>query len=303
MILPILTEWLKFLKENKKYSNNTLEAYNSDMIFFLNFIKSHLNQEINNTVLESLRISDFRAFLVYLTTNRNRNGSSKARTISTIKSFYRFCEKNNLLKNEAVFNIKPPKIQKPLPKALNFEETLESLEEIKKIENYKKNAKNWVSQRDAVLLKLIYTTGLRISEALNLKIKDLNNNFLVVAGKGKKERLVPLIDEILKDLRAFSEICPFINKNDQNSFIFLGKQGKKLDPAVFQKTIRDLRNQIGLQESITPHAYRHTFATHLLSESGDIRSVQELLGHANLSTTQIYTKVDKKRILKAFDNL
>ncbi|HCR86484.1 MAG TPA: hypothetical protein DIV86_07395 [Alphaproteobacteria bacterium] len=203
-------------------------------------------------------------------------------------------------KNEVAFLIKTPKFNKPLPRALDITSTFKAIEEICSIELTKKNQESWAGFRDKVLLKLIYSSGLRISEALNVTIGELDNKFLRIKGKGNKERIVPLLDEVREDMLSLIELCPYTNKQHSEGFVFLGKQGKKLDPAVFQKVVRILKNSLGFEEGTTPHAFRHSFATHLLSNSGDILSIQELLGHSNISTTQRYTKIDKKRILESF---
>jgi integrase/recombinase XerC len=150
------------------------------------------------------------------------------------------------------------------------------------------------------LLQLIYACGLRISEALNLKISDINSNLIIkVKGKGNKERYIPILPNVFSEIQDLIKMCPYCS--EKSSFIFYGKLGKKLNPSIFQQIIRNVRNKLGLPESTTPHTFRHSFATHLLENSGDLRTIQELLGHSSLSTTQRYTKIDTKRIISAFD--
>ncbi len=297
-VTQFLNTWVKYLEDIKRYSENTLEAYLSDLTLFFNFITEYKGQNADKNLLSGLELSDFRSFLAH--TNNNRIASSRARTLSSVKSFYKFCEKNKFFKNENAFLVKGPKLPKSLPKALNVENTFVAIENISAIENTKKNKSDWVALRDEVLLQLIYGSGLRISEALNLKVGDLNNsNILRVKGKGSKERLVPLIDNIKTALQKLIKTCPYCT--DKDAFLFYGKQGKQLDAAVFQKVVRTVRTNLGLPETTTPHTFRHSFATHLLQNSGDLRTIQELLGHSSLSTTQRYTKIDSNRIISAFN--
>ena len=294
----IISDWLKYLKDEKRYSENTLEAYLSDLSLFFNFLSEHKGQNIDEKLLENLILSDFRSFFAGISASRGAN--SRARTISSVKNLYKFMEKGKILKNENIFLVKGPKIPKSLPKALNFQNTTMAIDEASSVEDFKKNREEWVSVRDAALLQLIYAAGLRISEALNLKVGDISDSLILkIKGKGGKERIVPLIAPVYKNLQELISCCPFCS--DKNSYVFYGKQGKRLDAAVFQKVVRQVRVNLGLPETTTPHTFRHCFATHLLENSSDLRTIQELLGHASLSTTQRYTKVDTKRIISAFD--
>jgi integrase/recombinase XerC len=299
-LFATLQSWVLYLEKEKSYSENTLEAYLTDITLFFNFLNEHRQEKVSEALLKNLEISDFRSFFASISSKRA--ASSRARTISSVKSFYKYCEKNKIFKNENIFLVKGPKLPKALPKALNVQNTRSALAEAASVENFKKNKEDWVSVRDAVLLELIYACGLRISEALNIKISDLNDNLMIkVRGKGNKERLVPIISSVNKNIRRLVAVCPFCIDND--SFIFYGKQGKQLDAAVFQKVVRVVRTNLGLPETTTPHSFRHSFATHLLENSGDLRTIQELLGHASLSTTQRYTKVDSRRIITAFNSV
>ncbi len=298
-ITEILSDWLIYIKQ-KRYSENTIEAYVADINLFFNFLKGHLGEAVTAEHLKELTLTDLRAFFAKI--SEERIAASRARTISSIKNFFKFCEKNNILKNENIFLVKGPKLPKALPKALNVTNAYAALDESGNIETYNKKAEGWVALRDAALLQLIYACGLRISEALNIKVSEVNENlFIKIKGKGGKERLVPIIPPVYKSLKELIAACPFCGEKD--SFVFYGKGGKKLDPAVFQKVVRTVRVNLGLPDSTTPHSFRHSFATHLLENSGDLRTIQELLGHASLSTTQRYTKVDSKRIISAFNSV
>jgi len=295
----IVTNWFEYLKHEKHFSFNTISAYLSDLNFFFKFLNGFKADLVTKTLLQMLEITDFRSFFAEISEKRVAN--SRARTISSIKNFYKYCEKNNIFKNESIFSLKNPKLPKPLPKALNVQDTKGAISEAGLVEHYKKNSEDWVGVRDACLLQVIYACGLRISEGLSLKVGDLNNSLMLkIKGKGGKERFVPLLKEVFDNLKGLIEICPFCTNSD--SYIFYGKLGKQLDPAVFQKVVRAARINLGLPETTTPHSFRHSFATHLLENSGDLRTIQELLGHASLSTTQRYTKVDTRRIISAFSS-
>lgn len=295
----IISDWAKYLKDEKRYSAHTLEAYLSDINLFFNFLNEHIGKNLGIESLKSLSLSDFRSFFASITDKRI--AASRARTISSVKNFYKYCEKNKLFKNENIFSLKAPKLPKSLPKALNTQNVNSVIDSIPEIENFKKKPEGWVALRDSVLLQLIYAAGLRISEALNLKVNDLNPSLILkIKGKGSKERIVPVLAPVYNNLKELIAACPFCNEKD--SYIFYGKQGKQLDPAVFQKAVRTVRINLGLPENTSPHTFRHSFATHLLENSGDLRTIQELLGHASLSTTQRYTKVDSRRIISAFNS-
>ena len=305
----ILADWYNYLKSEKQFSQNTFEAYHSDLSIFFEFLRKHFNQEVTPDLLKQLELRDFRAFMAFISKDhkndkgkiirRKRSAKSRARTVSTIKNFFRFCERNGILKNEQAFLVKTPKLEKNIPRAINKDNLKEAIDFTSEIEFFKQNPERWVSFRDKTLFVLIYSAGLRISEALNIKISDLNEgNFLRIKGKGGKERIVPLLNSVAEDIDRLTEICPYCN--DKEDYVFYGKRGKQLDPAVFQKVMREVKNTLGLPEGSTPHALRHSFATHLLNNSSDLRSIQELMGHSTISTTQKYTKVDPDRIFEEF---
>ena len=297
----IISEWFIFLKDEKGFSNHTCEAYISDLYFFCDFLKKNYQEIIDKNLLKNLKLKDFRGFLTYV--SKKREGSSKARTLSSIKNFYKFCEINETFSNEAIGLVRSPKKPKKLPRAISKELTFDAIENISSLEYMKRNPENWVSFRDYTLLNLLYCCGLRISEALNLRVKDIEESgFLRIKGKGKKERIVPIFDEISIELKDLVANCPYCSE-EENTLIFFGKRGNKLNPAVFQKTVRQLKDILGLPEGSTPHAFRHSFATHLLSSSQDLRSIQELLGHSSISSTQKYTKIETSKMLETFSNI
>ena len=221
--------------------------------------------------------------------------TSTARALSTVKSFYRYLEKQGTLTNPVIFHLRGPKLKKALPKALGVEQAQQALETIGT-----QHEDEWVNKRDLALLVLIYGSGLRISEALSLTTADNKGDSLTIIGKGNKQRMVPLLPVIKNAIADYMSACPY--PFTATAPLFLGKRGQPLNPAIFQLQLRKLRAALNLPESTTPHAFRHSFATHLLSAGGDLRSIQELLGHTSLSTTQRYTHVDKARLMQAYQN-
>lgn len=285
--------WHKYLKSEKSFSSNTVSAYLTDLHYFLDFIAKHYASFVSLELLESLSLQDFRAWLAYRK-KENFAFSSSVRSIAAVKNFFRFLVRYYNFQNKSIFNLKNPKLPSLLPKALNQDQTFAALALEEKF-----SSEYWLALRDQALLYLLYGCGLRISEALSLKIKDLNSESIVVYGKGNKERMVPLMSVVVDYIQTYLKACPFIRKEDD--FIFIGKQGKKLNPAVFQRYIRNIRNELNLPETTTPHAFRHSFATHILTNGGDLKSIQELLGHESLTTTQKYTKLDSKHLLKIYN--
>jgi integrase/recombinase XerC len=284
--------WCGWLADVKRASKHTVIAYRGDLEHFFAFLNVHLGGRVDIGHLEKLETRDVRAWLA------SRAGefetSSTARALSTVKSFFRWMEKQGTLANSAPLSVKSPKIKKALPKALGEEQSAAALAAIGE-----QHDEEWINKRDLALLVLIYGCGLRISEALSLRYGDIpKGETLTITGKGNKQRQVPVLPVVVQAIGEYASACPY--PFSPESPLFLGKRGKALDPAIFQLQVRKLRAALGLPESTTPHAFRHSFATHLLSAGGDLRSIQELLGHASLSTTQRYTHVDKQRLFKAY---
>jgi len=295
-VLSYIEKFFNYLKVEKKYSINTITSYQSDIFYFLDFLFKVKEQEINKNILENLAVSDFRGWL------SSRIGvhinSSNARAISALRSFLRFLKRHQLINNCEIEKIKTPKIPKTLPKAVDKIDIDSIIERISK----KEKLSSWHAKRDIALLYLIYGCGLRISEALSLKRKDFDNNdFIVISGKGGKQRMVPVLEIVKKKINEYLEIIPF--KTDKNTNIFIGNRGGPYLARVFSRLIVGIRTELNLSDKITPHAFRHSFATHLLESGGDLRTIQELLGHSSLSTTQRYTKIDKNRLLSQYHKL
>ncbi len=288
----IIIDFFIFLQKEKKYSSNTISSYQDDITNFIYFIYKATNKIIDKNFLEKLVVADFRSWLSERLSNHGNN--SNARAISTLRSFFRFLNENNLIENRQIFRIKTPKVSKPLPRAIEFSDIKKIIE---KLENFHEN--RWEVDRDQAILFLVYGCGLRISEALSInKIALQNQSNLVITGKGKKQRMVPLIPIIKNKIDSYLAKCPFEIKPHQP--IFLTKFNKSYSRRSFAGLILTLRRALNLSEDITPHAFRHSFATALLQENVDLRTIQELLGHESLSTTQRYTKIDRVRLIESF---
>lgn len=295
-LAKIIHDWESWLTNNKNASNYTIISYKTDLANFLNFMSEHLGGNVGLPQLKELENKDIRAWLAARALENKYEASSNARALSTIKSFFRYLEKQGKSKNSAIFHIRAPKIKKSLPRAVSVEQAEDAMSAVGMM-----HKEPWVNARDAALLILIYGCGLRISEALSLTYSDIpRDGKLIVTGKGNKQRRLPVLPIVSAAIQDYVRECPYQFSADTP--LFYGLRGEPLDPGVFQRQLRSLRNQLGLPEATTPHAFRHSFATHLLSAGGDLRSIQELLGHSSLSTTQRYTKVDKERLLSAYKN-
>ncbi|HYC65635.1 MAG TPA: tyrosine recombinase XerC [Reyranellaceae bacterium] len=288
--------WRDWLKSERRLAGHTLTAYEHDVDGFLSFMSTYLGAPPSLDDLGRLKPSEFRAWLA----EKARQGaarSSTARAFSSVRSFFRYLDKQGLAHNASIGTIKTPKLPHAVPKALSERDMDELLDNTTGSER-----EAWIDLRDSAVLTLLYGAGLRIGEALSLTIGEVEalldngQDTLSVTGKGNKTRLVPLLPQAIDALAAYRDACPLLRPLPVTHAFFLGARGAPLDPAIIQKRVRELRNQLGLADSVTPHALRHSFATHLLGAGGDLRTIQELLGHASLSTTQRYTDVDAARL-------
>jgi len=284
--------WQRELGAVRRLAPLTLEAYQRDLGQFLGFLATHTGGEVGLATLKDLRAADIRAFLA-ARRGDNVGSRSLARALSAIKSFLRFLEREGVLSTEALNTIRTPRQPRSLPKALTVLEAKATIRTTDELED-----KPWVAARDMAVISLCYGAGLRISEALAVTRADLESSALRVTGKGGKTRLVPLIAQVRQAMDTYLGLCPFRPASDEP--IFRGEKGGVLSPRLIQLRMQQLRGALGLPPSATPHALRHSFATHLLGRGGDLRAIQELLGHASLSTTQIYTAVDTERLLDAY---
>ncbi|HLD76579.1 MAG TPA: tyrosine recombinase XerC [Rickettsiales bacterium] len=292
-ISRLVDDFLQYLEIEKKYSKHTIISYRTDILYFFNFLLEVKESKINKKILENLSVLDFRHYLTQKLQQQHIN-SSNARSLSALRSFFRFLHKNNLLKNLEIEKMKTPKIAKSLPKSVDEIDIYKILNTIRNLQK-----DEWQIKRDEALLILIYGCGLRISEALSLSKKSLQNHeFLIVDGKGNKQRMVPILKVVREKIDDYLALCPFKIAYDEK--IFLGQAGKPYLARIFSRLMQQIRRRLNLAETITPHAFRHSFATHLLEAGGDLRVIQELLGHQSLSTTQRYTKIDKTRLLSEF---
>ncbi len=293
VIQNIIGQWTQYLEAQRRLSPKTVNAYLEDLKEFFSFLNFSLNKNIGKEDLEELMITDFRAFLSWRRQNQIE-AVSIARGLSSLKNFFKFLKGKNILQNDAVMSVRSARIKKHLPHPLSVEQAQKFLKTAETI-----NKKKWESDRDKALFTLMYGCGLRIAEALALNIDDVSPmpDTLCIRGKGNKERLVPLLPSVQKTLQHSLDSHPFYS---EKSPLFVGAQGKRLNPGVVQRTVRKIRNLMGLPDTVTPHALRHSFATHLLQNGGDLRSVQELLGHASLSATQRYTEITTEDLERTY---
>jgi integrase/recombinase XerC len=287
-----LADWQRDLGAVRRLSPKTLEAYRRDVAQFIEFLAGHTGGPVSLIVLGELRTADFRAFLAFRR-NSDIGARSLARSLSAIKSVLHYLEREGLVTNEALASLRTPRVGRSLPKALTVIEARATLAAPPELEDIP-----WIAARDVAVLTLLYGAGLRISEALGITAADLEPETLRVAGKGGKTRMVPLMAQVRDAIAEYLRLRPFAVGRSEP--IFRGARGGPLSPRLIQLRLAQLRGALGLPPSATPHALRHSFATHLLGRGGDLRAIQELLGHASLATTQIYTAVDTGRLLEAY---
>ncbi|WP_297104094.1 tyrosine recombinase XerC [uncultured Devosia sp.] len=284
--------WLRDLGSVRRLAPRTLEAYGRDIGQFMAFLSGHMGGPVTLSALKDMRGADIRAFMAQRR-SESLGSRSLARVLSALKSFFCFLEREGTLATEALNVIRTPKMPRALPKALTVVEAKQTISMTDEIED-----RPWVAARDMAVISLCYGAGLRISEALALTKADLDADVMRVTGKGGKVRMVPLIAPVRNAIASYLELAPF--KLWPEEPLFRGVRGGVLSPRLIQLRMAQLRGALGLPPSATPHALRHSFATHLLGKGGDLRAIQELLGHASLSTTQIYTAVDTERLLESY---
>ncbi|TDI63499.1 MAG: tyrosine recombinase XerC [Alphaproteobacteria bacterium] len=288
-----VSDWGAWLAHERRLSPHTLKAYGRDLVDFLEFLTMHVGGPLTLAALGDLAAADFRAWLS-VRAGRGLARSSTARALSTLRGFFRRLERQDLVHNAALTHLRTPKVPHAVPKALSEREALSV------IEAAATQAKApWVGKRDAAILTLLYGAGLRIGEALGLDRGEApTGTAMRIVGKGGKERLVPLLEVVTDAVADYLDACPHaLGAHDP---LFVGVRGKRLQPGQVQALVRGLRRALGLPETATPHALRHSFATHLLAGGGDLRTIQELLGHASLTTTQRYTEVDMGRLAEIY---
>ena len=287
MIDTYINEFTEYLIIDKKYSENTIKAYNNDLKKFKNFInKKNINQIDDGTI---------KAYLKYLN-KENNDSKTISHNISTLRSFYKFLLiEKKVLKNPMEY-IELPKTKKSLPKTLSIEE-IDKLLDINLTDDF--------SFRNKAMLELMYSSGLRVSELVNVKIHDIDisNCIIRIMGKGSKERIVPLGDYAIKYIGLYlKEHREKLIKKELNDYLFLNNHGKKMTRQGFFKILKTLAKEKNIKTEFSPHTLRHSFATHLLNGGADLRSIQEMLGHSDISTTQIYTHVSKEKLKENYNN-
>ncbi|MFK7743535.1 MAG: tyrosine recombinase XerC [Roseobacter sp.] len=289
-----LEAWLSHQRAIKGAAENTLTAYQGDVLDFLAFITAHKGQPQGLGALSHISVTDMRAWMAH-TRGTGVAARSLARKLSAVKAFYRWLAPREGFEPTAVLSTRAPKFQKKLPRPL-AEDAARSL--VNAIEM--QSEKPWVAARDVAVVTLLWGCGLRISEALSLVGSDAPlAPTLRIHGKGGKERIVPVLPAARDAVDAYLAECPFLA--EPNAPLFRAIRGGALAPGAIQKVMARARMQLGLPATATPHALRHSFATHLLNAGGDLRAIQELLGHASLSTTQAYTAVDTARLMEVYD--
>jgi integrase/recombinase XerC len=292
---PLAGEFLGWLGGERRAAAKTVETYGRDVMAFLAFCQEHIGAVPDVAGLSALRAADIRAWIAADAATGTGN-ATRARKLSAIKTFYRFLRKRHGVENTALALVGRPRPKRPLPRGLSPDDAKKIAQDIGEATDTAQT-----QARDEALMCLLYGAGLRINEALSLNVGDLpaEDGALRVTGKGNKQRIVPLLPVIRAALAAWLRLLP---NSAPDAPLFLGVQGKRLNAGVVQKTLRDFRRSNGLPEHATPHALRHSFATHLLEGGADLRSIQELLGHASLSTTQRYTDVETVRLMEVWRN-
>ena len=287
MLESAINEWRDWITNEKRLSNNTILSYVRDLRSFVNFMNSHYGIQMEFKDLKKINEDDLTGWFFQRIKN-NLSQRSNARALSSIKSFFTFLTKKRLIKSSVILFINGPKFRNSLPRPL----TKNQVNEIFRFVKYEKT--KWILIRNLSVLILMWGYGLRIGEVLNLRKKDLSFSGIRIKGKGGKIRVIPMLEKFIIFIKTLEKECPFVLESDQ--FFFRGKRGGTLQPTVIQKLIRDIRKTLCFSENVTPHSLRHTFASELLENFTDLRTIQELLGHSSLSTTQRYTAVSTKRI-------
>jgi len=292
-LVAAVAAWRDWLGVEKRASVHTLDGYSRDLSAFLAFLLDHLGGLPDLAALARLDASDFRAYLARRT-NDGLSRASLARGMSTLRGFFRFLDRRGLAHNPALGAVRSPRPPKSVPKPLGAEEAVETLTAAGDLHD-----EPWLAARDVALFTLLYGCGLRLGEALGMTVADVpRGETMMITGKGRKQRLVPVLPVVREAIEQYVRLVPFARSGERP--LFVGARGGRLNPGVVQRQMRRLRQVVGLPDTATPHALRHSFATHLLAAGGDLRTIQELLGHSSLSTTQRYTAVDSSKLKEVY---
>lgn len=288
-----LDKWREWLVAEKRAAAHTSSAYQSDLAHFFSFLADYRGGKTKLADLGGLTLTDFRAWLAQMA-HDNIGAASRARSLAGVRSFFRWLDRTGRLHNAAIDLLRSPKTAKSLPRPLSEDNAQEIVALAKNVPQ-----ENWVGLRDEALFTLLYAAGLRISEALNLCHGDLvQRDRLIVTGKGNKQRVVPLLPIAQEAIAKYIAQCPF--SSSPKAAVFVGVRGEVLNAGVAQRQLRRLRRDLNLPDTVTPHALRHSFATHMLASGADLRSLQELLGHSSLSTTQLYTRIEAVQLAATY---
>ncbi len=291
-----LGEWQDYLKHEKHVSPHTMRAYCGDVSHFIRFLNNNHSKEISLDNLSETGIRDFRSWMSRKALDGTSN-ASRARSLSGVKNLLVWMDKQGIMHNAHIKTVRSPKLPHKLPRPLHEKQAFRVLEEA--LLNINPDAEPWIGQRNKALFTLLYGCGLRINEALSLNIGNLpRDGFLRVMGKGGRERQVPTLAIVEDMLKLYCAECPY--PEEPSRPLFLGERGQRLNQGVAQKAMRDLRRALSLPENVTPHALRHSFATHLLQNGANLREIQELLGHASLSSTQRYTEINATELMRVY---
>ena len=286
--------WVAWLTGERRASAHTVAAYGRDLALFLDFLTEHLGEQPSLAAIDALRPGDFRAYLARRAQDGIERGSL-ARGLSVLRGFLRFLQRRGLAATTALAALRSPKLPHSVPKPLTIVDAAASLDAAAEVASSR-----WQGKRDTAILALLYGCGLRLSEALGLTRAEAPlGEMLAVTGKGGKQRLLPVLPAVRQAVADYLAACPYFLAKEGP--LFVGSRGGALNPRLVQRQMASLRSRLGLAETATPHALRHSFATHLLGAGGDLRAIQELLGHASLSTTQRYTSVETERLLAIYD--
>lgn len=283
--------WLGALESERRASRHTIRAYASDLRQFMTYMGGHLGEPVALRHISDAALRDFRGYLSRKAMAGNGN-ATRARAVSSLRTFFKWLDVNGILHNPNLRLMATPRLPHKVPRPMEAGRIFEMLESL--------DHADWTEARDQALFGLLYGSGLRISEGLSLDMADIEGrpDMLRITGKGSKQREVPLLAGTLKLIDRYRAACPIAETPERP--VFVGERGRRLNPGMLQKRMRGLRVKLGLGESATPHALRHSYATHLLGEGMNLREIQELLGHSSLSTTQRYTEVDYAQLLETF---
>lgn len=287
--------WLRYLATEKRVAPKTIDAYERDLRQFFTYLTDYIGHPPGLSHVANLRPMDMRGYLA----QRRQQGAGPrtlGRGLAGIRSFVRFLEKKNLASSAGLSATRSPRQPKTLPKPVTPEQALKLTNPTNHMDE-----EEWIVTRNTAIMCLMYGCGLRIGEVLSLtpsQFSDPRNPTISVTGKGNKTRLVPILPIVRQSVSDYADKCPYHLENLQP--LFRGAKGGALQPAIIQKAVRLMRSALSLPHTATPHALRHSFATHLLASGGDLRTIQELLGHASLSTTQTYTGVDTEQLMKTY---